>query len=295
MAHVMAAPELVAIKRPLQNDGGDVEEKPKARRREADPAAALAAARHEFGEHGGVNMSIEASATFTVMEPDTMRRLFAGELGPERGDLGDMWAGEPGERDDGPAGRGPDAAGPDDERQGGVRAVGAAPPPAAADAGALPASGGVRVPDAAAGPARHVPRPPRPPAPRAPPRHGQPRVRRRRHAVRRHGHGGARQPPHAPPPEHHPVRPHGRQPRLLSLGYYETLMSCSGSSTSSEMSPADRARAGISPGLVRMSVGYNGTLEQRWSQFERALSLMQQQQQHPDHRDAMYCKLSPTI
>ncbi|KAK8502458.1 hypothetical protein V6N13_130492 [Hibiscus sabdariffa] len=51
---------------------------------ENDPAAALASARHEFGEHGGVNMSIEASATFTVMEPETMRRMFAGELGPDR-------------------------------------------------------------------------------------------------------------------------------------------------------------------------------------------------------------------
>ena len=61
----------------------------------------------------------------------------------------------------------------------------------------------------------------------------------------------------------------------VSLGYYETLMSCSGSSTSSEMPPEDRARAGISPGLVRMSVGYNGTLEQRWAQFESALALMQ--------------------
>lgn len=49
-----------------------------------DPAAALAGARHEFGEHGGVNMSIEASATFTVMEPETMRRMFTGELGPDR-------------------------------------------------------------------------------------------------------------------------------------------------------------------------------------------------------------------
>ncbi|WCJ26637.1 methionine gamma-lyase [Euphorbia peplus] len=49
-----------------------------------DPVAALAAARHEFGEHGGVNMSIEASATFTVMEPETMRRMFSGELGPDR-------------------------------------------------------------------------------------------------------------------------------------------------------------------------------------------------------------------
>ncbi|KAM0914060.1 hypothetical protein ACQ4PT_011761 [Festuca glaucescens] len=97
MAHVLAAAEpLTLLKRPPpQNSGfgdddtGSTDEKPamKARRRGSDPAAALAAARHEFGEHGGVNMSIEASATFTVMEPDTMRRLFAGELGPERGDL----------------------------------------------------------------------------------------------------------------------------------------------------------------------------------------------------------------
>ncbi|XP_064945150.1 methionine gamma-lyase-like [Musa acuminata AAA Group] len=60
----------------------------------------------------------------------------------------------------------------------------------------------------------------------------------------------------------------------VSLGYYETLMSCSGSSTSSEMSPGERAQAGISPGLIRLSVGYSGTLEQRWSQFERALALL---------------------
>ncbi|KZV22441.1 methionine gamma-lyase-like [Dorcoceras hygrometricum] len=49
-----------------------------------DPADAMANARHEFGEHGGVNMSIEASATFTVMEPETMPRMFSGELGPDR-------------------------------------------------------------------------------------------------------------------------------------------------------------------------------------------------------------------
>jgi methionine-gamma-lyase len=94
MAQAMAASDLATLKRPFQNDGfgnetNGVDEKPSraARRREADPAAALAAARHEFGEHGGVNMSIEASATFTVMEPDTMRQLFAGELGPDRGDM----------------------------------------------------------------------------------------------------------------------------------------------------------------------------------------------------------------
>lgn len=61
----------------------------------------------------------------------------------------------------------------------------------------------------------------------------------------------------------------------VSLGYYETLMSCSGSSTSSEMNDEEKELAGISPGLVRMSIGYNGTLEQRWAQFEKALSKLQ--------------------
>ncbi|KMT12470.1 hypothetical protein BVRB_5g103990 [Beta vulgaris subsp. vulgaris] len=61
----------------------------------------------------------------------------------------------------------------------------------------------------------------------------------------------------------------------VSLGYYETLMSCSGSSTSSEMSEEEKTRAGISPGLVRMSIGYSGTLEQRWAQFEKALARLE--------------------
>ena len=58
----------------------------------------------------------------------------------------------------------------------------------------------------------------------------------------------------------------------VSLGYFDTLMSCSGSSTSSEMTDEDKQSAGISPGLVRISIGYTGTLEQRWSQLERALT-----------------------
>lgn len=62
----------------------------------------------------------------------------------------------------------------------------------------------------------------------------------------------------------------------VSLGYYETLMSCSGSSTSSEMNTEERALAGISPGLVRMSVGYIGTLEQKWSQLEKAITRLQE-------------------
>nr|GEY38929.1 methionine gamma-lyase-like [Tanacetum cinerariifolium] len=49
-----------------------------------DPIWALANGHHIFGEHGGVNMSIETSAIFTVMEPETLTRMFAGELGPDR-------------------------------------------------------------------------------------------------------------------------------------------------------------------------------------------------------------------
>jgi methionine-gamma-lyase len=57
----------------------------------------------------------------------------------------------------------------------------------------------------------------------------------------------------------------------VSLGYFDTLMSCSGSTTSSEMTEEDKSSAGISPGLVRISVGYTGTAEQRWGQLRGAL------------------------
>lgn len=49
-----------------------------------DPVRALAAAKHEFGEHGGVNMSIEASTTFTVLDPGTMPEIFAGRRTADR-------------------------------------------------------------------------------------------------------------------------------------------------------------------------------------------------------------------
>jgi methionine-gamma-lyase len=46
----------------------------------------------------------------------------------------------------------------------------------------------------------------------------------------------------------------------VSLSYYETLMSCSGSSTSSEMNEEEKELAEISPGLIGMSIGYIGTV-----------------------------------
>ena len=60
----------------------------------------------------------------------------------------------------------------------------------------------------------------------------------------------------------------------VSLGFSETLMSCSAASTSSEMSEHDLEEAGIRPGLVRMSIGYTGTLEQRWTQLRSVLETM---------------------
>ena len=57
----------------------------------------------------------------------------------------------------------------------------------------------------------------------------------------------------------------------VSLGYFDTLMSCSSSSTSSEIPPEDQAQMGLSPGLVRFSIGYTGDLAARIKQIERGL------------------------
>ena len=59
----------------------------------------------------------------------------------------------------------------------------------------------------------------------------------------------------------------------VSLGYYDTLMSCSSSSTSSEIPPEDQDKMGLSPGLVRLSIGFSGTLEARIRQMDRAIRM----------------------
>ena len=57
----------------------------------------------------------------------------------------------------------------------------------------------------------------------------------------------------------------------VSLGYFDTLMSCSGASTSSEIDVEEQDRMGLSPGLLRMSVGITGHLDERLQQLQRAL------------------------
>ena len=61
----------------------------------------------------------------------------------------------------------------------------------------------------------------------------------------------------------------------VSLGYFDTLMSCSAVSTSSELTDEELRKAGILPGLVRISIGYTGSLEQRWKQLEEALQALE--------------------
>lgn len=64
---------------------------------------------------------------------------------------------------------------------------------------------------------------------------------------------------------------HGFGFMAVSLGYSDTLMSASGASTSSELPEDALEDAGIGAGLVRLSMGYTGTLEQRWDQLEDTL------------------------
>ena len=57
----------------------------------------------------------------------------------------------------------------------------------------------------------------------------------------------------------------------VSLGYFDTLISCSGSSTSSEIDIEDQQKMGLSPGLLRVALGYTGDLETRMAQMKRAI------------------------
>ena len=57
----------------------------------------------------------------------------------------------------------------------------------------------------------------------------------------------------------------------LSLGYFDTLISCPGASTSSEIAVEDQQKMGLSPGLLRIALGYTGSLKVRLAQMKRAL------------------------
>lgn len=57
----------------------------------------------------------------------------------------------------------------------------------------------------------------------------------------------------------------------VSLGYYKTLFSSPGSSTSSEIPEEDRLRMGLSDGLVRISVGLDASIEDTYVKMKACL------------------------
>ncbi len=57
----------------------------------------------------------------------------------------------------------------------------------------------------------------------------------------------------------------------VSLGYFDTLMSVSSCSTSSEIPDAEQTKMGLNPGLLRLSVGISGSLESRLVQIEKGV------------------------
>lgn len=57
----------------------------------------------------------------------------------------------------------------------------------------------------------------------------------------------------------------------VSLGFYKTLFSCSGSSTSSEIPEEERAAMGISDGLIRFSIGLDHDIERTYHKMKECM------------------------
>jgi methionine-gamma-lyase len=57
----------------------------------------------------------------------------------------------------------------------------------------------------------------------------------------------------------------------VSLGFYKTLFSSPGSSTSSEIPPEEQVKMGLSPGLVRMSIGIDDDIAASWKRIQECL------------------------
>ena len=61
----------------------------------------------------------------------------------------------------------------------------------------------------------------------------------------------------------------------VSLGYFKTLFSNSGKSTSSEVPEEVQHDMGLSDGLVRFSVGLDHNIEHTWKSIEKCLKMME--------------------
>ena len=57
----------------------------------------------------------------------------------------------------------------------------------------------------------------------------------------------------------------------VSLGYFKTLFSAPGSSTSSEIPEEEQARMGLTRSLVRMSIGLDNDIERSFERMQKCL------------------------
>jgi methionine-gamma-lyase len=57
----------------------------------------------------------------------------------------------------------------------------------------------------------------------------------------------------------------------VSLGYFKTLFSSPGHSTSSEIPEEERAAMGLSEGLVRISIGLDNNIEKTFFRIKKCL------------------------
>lgn len=57
----------------------------------------------------------------------------------------------------------------------------------------------------------------------------------------------------------------------VSLGFYKSLFSSPGSSTSSEISEEEQQKMGLSQGLIRMSVGLDEDIERTWQRMQKCM------------------------
>ncbi|CAA7193693.1 aminotransferase class I/II-fold pyridoxal phosphate-dependent enzyme [Chryseobacterium potabilaquae] len=66
----------------------------------------------------------------------------------------------------------------------------------------------------------------------------------------------------------------------VSLGFYKTLFSCSGSSTSSEIPEEERIEIGISDGLIRFSIGLDHDIERTYQKMKECIQKVGVFEQH---------------
>ena len=57
----------------------------------------------------------------------------------------------------------------------------------------------------------------------------------------------------------------------VSLGFYKTLFSAPGTSTSSEIPKEEQDQMGLSPGMVRISIGIDNDIERTYTKIKKCM------------------------